>query len=276
MPVTIAVFVNPGTIPATKPGATDRSNRSFEYDSLGDRYAHFLIDEFLPVALKGLNVSDRSGRSGSVRDLVGRHLCVHRRLGKAEISSARCSATSAASPTFAAAGLIRDWFARPKRVPNRSRSICKKAKTISTICTATGLWGTRTSPPPCSSPATLTSLVMTEGGHSGKWGGVEFPDALRWLWSDDSASTELVSTQTKPQWQPHPDAVPSDDVPHGTVERMPPWESKIFPNTIRDWAIYVPAQYRQGRAGCIDGFSGRRAVAGTWRVAGEFRWSLTT
>ena len=34
MPVTIAVFVNPGTIPATKPGAKDRSNRSFEYDSL--------------------------------------------------------------------------------------------------------------------------------------------------------------------------------------------------------------------------------------------------
>src|SRR5207253_7439606 len=26
MPVTIAVFVNPGTIPATKPGAKDRSN----------------------------------------------------------------------------------------------------------------------------------------------------------------------------------------------------------------------------------------------------------
>ena len=58
MPVTIAVFVNPGTIPATKPGAKDRSNRSFEYDSLGDRYAKFLVDEFLPVALKGLNVSN--------------------------------------------------------------------------------------------------------------------------------------------------------------------------------------------------------------------------
>ena len=29
MPVTIAVFVNPGTIPASRPGAKDRSNRSF-------------------------------------------------------------------------------------------------------------------------------------------------------------------------------------------------------------------------------------------------------
>lgn len=57
MPVTIAVFVTPGTIPADRPGAMDRSNRSFEYDSLGDRYATFLVDELLPVALNGLNVS---------------------------------------------------------------------------------------------------------------------------------------------------------------------------------------------------------------------------
>ncbi|MCA8999254.1 MAG: esterase family protein, partial [Planctomycetaceae bacterium] len=57
IPVTIAVFVNPGTIPPTREGAAPRSNRSFEYDSLGDRYATFLIDEFLPVALKDLKVS---------------------------------------------------------------------------------------------------------------------------------------------------------------------------------------------------------------------------
>ena len=50
MPVTIAIFLNPGT-------REGQSNRSFEYDSLGDRYASFLVDEFLPVALRGLNVS---------------------------------------------------------------------------------------------------------------------------------------------------------------------------------------------------------------------------
>ncbi|MFZ9090048.1 MAG: alpha/beta hydrolase, partial [Planctomycetaceae bacterium] len=57
MPITIAVFVNPGTIPPTADGAAGRSNRSFEYDSLGDRYVRFLLEEFLPVALKDLNVS---------------------------------------------------------------------------------------------------------------------------------------------------------------------------------------------------------------------------
>ena len=62
MPVTVAVFVNPGTIPATLPGAAGRSNRSFEYDSLGDRYATFLVDEFIPVALKGLNITKDPAR----------------------------------------------------------------------------------------------------------------------------------------------------------------------------------------------------------------------
>jgi len=57
MPVTLAAFVSPGTVPPTASGAKDRSNRSFEYDSPGDRYASFLVEEFLPVALKGLNVS---------------------------------------------------------------------------------------------------------------------------------------------------------------------------------------------------------------------------
>ena len=49
MPVTIGVFVTPGTVRATgtdTPGA--RVNRSFEYDSLGDGYARFLLDELLP------------------------------------------------------------------------------------------------------------------------------------------------------------------------------------------------------------------------------------
>jgi enterochelin esterase-like enzyme len=63
LPVTVGVFVNPGSVPAGKPGAVVRSNRSFEYDSLGGRYARFLVEELLPEALSGLNVTtDPAGR----------------------------------------------------------------------------------------------------------------------------------------------------------------------------------------------------------------------
>jgi enterochelin esterase family protein len=63
LPVTVGVFVNPGSVPALKPGVAPRSNRSFEYDSLGGRYARFMEEELLPEALEGLNVTeDPAGR----------------------------------------------------------------------------------------------------------------------------------------------------------------------------------------------------------------------
>lgn len=54
MPVTIAVFVNPGH-DETKGKAkspTAGSNRSLEYNALGDRYARFLLEEVLPEVAK--------------------------------------------------------------------------------------------------------------------------------------------------------------------------------------------------------------------------------
>jgi enterochelin esterase-like enzyme len=58
-------------------------------------------------------------------------------------------------------------------------------------------------------------------------------------------------------------------VPKGTVHKMPPWESKVFPGTVRDWAVYVPAQFKSdGTAGLMvfqDGHDYAN-VKGNWRV----------
>lgn len=45
-------------------------------------------------------------------------------------------------------------------------------------------------------------------------------------------------------YETHPDSRERQDVPKGTVKQMPPWQSKIFEGTKRDWWVYVPAQYR--------------------------------
>jgi len=55
MPVTIALFINPGVIPAPNNNAQPRFNRSLEYDGMGPDYANFLVEEIIP-ALK-LNIS---------------------------------------------------------------------------------------------------------------------------------------------------------------------------------------------------------------------------
>ncbi len=105
MPITIAVFVNPGTIPATFNGAQDRSNRSFEYDSLGDAYSKFLIDEFLRLPLRDSMFRPIRRIELSVESHPGPF--VHSPSpGNDPISSEKCSAISAAIPTSAVAGLI--------------------------------------------------------------------------------------------------------------------------------------------------------------------------
>jgi enterochelin esterase-like enzyme/sugar lactone lactonase YvrE len=268
MPVTIAVFVNPGTIPATKPGAKDRSNRSFEYDSLGDRYARFLVDEFLPVALKGLNVSKDPG-DRAVCGISSGGICAFTvawekpdQFGK--VLSHIGSFTNIRGG-WAYPGLVRKTKGNPKPI----KVYLQDGK--DDLNNLHGNWplGNQDLAAALQFAGYHYKLVMTEGGHSGKWGGEELPNALRWLWSKDSEPTSILVVETKPQWEPHPDAVPKDNVPQGTVEQMPPWESKIFAGTIRDWSIYVPAQYKPEQPAALMIFQDgerMRDVKGRWRI----------
>ena len=64
MPVTIGIFVNPGhrghrgdEFPENRWRA---NNRSYEYDSLGDQYARFLLEELLPAVGKKYNLSTKA------------------------------------------------------------------------------------------------------------------------------------------------------------------------------------------------------------------------
>lgn len=57
MPVTIGIFINPGNFPSLA-GNKPRSNRSFEYDSLGDAYTRFLLEEILPAVGQEYSLTD--------------------------------------------------------------------------------------------------------------------------------------------------------------------------------------------------------------------------
>ncbi len=66
MPVTVGVFINPGhksdTMP--KPGWGDKNNRSFEYDTLSNQYARFVLEEILPEVAKTVKLTeDPEGRA---------------------------------------------------------------------------------------------------------------------------------------------------------------------------------------------------------------------
>jgi enterochelin esterase family protein len=62
LPVTIGIFINPGRFPAVDADAEPISNRSFEYDTLSDQYARFLLDEMLPAVGDRYDLTDDPNR----------------------------------------------------------------------------------------------------------------------------------------------------------------------------------------------------------------------
>ena len=74
IPVLIGVFVRPGEVKPVAERAMSRTNRSFEYDSLGDAYARFLLDELLPEVERKTTTDGRAiklSKDGNDRSIGG-------------------------------------------------------------------------------------------------------------------------------------------------------------------------------------------------------------
>src|SRR6476660_1488559 len=66
-----------------------------------------------------------------------------------------------------------------------------------------------------------------------------------------------------------PDSQFKADVPHGRVERFQFTNSTVFPGTVRDGGVYIPAQYHAAEPAALmifqDGL-GYMSTNGSWRV----------
>jgi enterochelin esterase-like enzyme len=56
MPVTVGIFIQPGNLPQGVEAEGGRGERNFEYDSVTDRYSHFLLEEILPEVEKTIKL----------------------------------------------------------------------------------------------------------------------------------------------------------------------------------------------------------------------------
>ena len=56
---------------------------------------------------------------------------------------------------------------------------------------------------------------------------------------------------TTDNYQPGPDSKPQPGVPKGEVIKFSFDKSKIFPDTVRDYWVYVPAQYKPDKPACV-------------------------
>ncbi len=181
MPVTIGVFINPGNVPPAEAGAKARSNRSFEYDSLGEAYARFLIDEFLPVALKAYNVTaDPEGRA--ICGISSGGICAWtvawERPGAFRKVLSQVGSFTNIRGGHVYPALIRKTEKKPIRVFLQDG--------VNDLDNLHGNW-------PLANQEMAAALKFQgydykfefgEGGHSGRHGGAILPESLRWLWRD--------------------------------------------------------------------------------------------
>jgi len=58
-------------------------------------------------------------------------------------------------------------------------------------------------------------------------------------------------TPTTDLYEPGPDSKPQANVPKGEIIKLSFDKSKIFPETVRDYWIYVPAQYKPDKPACV-------------------------
>src|SRR5690606_37040756 len=65
-----------------------------------------------------------------------------------------------------------------------------------------------------------------------------------------------------------PDSMPQDGVPRGRLIGPRPWASKVFEGTMRNYWIYVPAQYDASKPACVMVFQDGE---GYTRTNGDYR-----
>ncbi len=182
MPVTIGIFINPGTFPPSEKDKKGRSNRSFEYDTLSDQYARFLEQEILPEVSKSYNLR---------KDAAGRAIC--------GISSGGICAFTVAwerpdlfSKVLSHVGSFTNirggdvYPGRVRRAPRKPIRVFLQDGSED-LDNMFGNW-------PLANQQMAKALefkkydyqfVFGHGKHSGNHGGAILPDSLRWLWRPD-------------------------------------------------------------------------------------------
>jgi enterochelin esterase family protein len=177
MPVTIGVFVNPGT----RGSGANSSLRSFEYDSLGDAYARFLVDELLPHVMRTFDV--KISDDPEMRAICGMSsggICAWT-VAWERPDQFRKVLSQIGSFTNIRGGhvypaLIRKTERKPIRVFLQDGR--------NDLNNLHGNW-------PLANQEMASALAFTgydhrfvlgEGAHSGKHGGAILPESLRWLW----------------------------------------------------------------------------------------------
>jgi gluconolactonase len=181
VPPMIAVFIDPGVMPALSDQAQNRYERIFEYDSLTPRFASFLIDELVPEVARTHNLSrdaNDHGIAGISTGGVGAFVAAWNRPDQFR----RVITWVGSFGNFRGAdrlpGLIRRTEPRPIRIFMQTGR--------QDLVNYAGSWYLEN--PRMAAALEFAGndvkIELGEDGHSNRHGASVLPDTLRWLWRD--------------------------------------------------------------------------------------------
>ncbi len=181
IPVTIAVFINPGVEPPASPNQSPRYNRSYEYDALGDRYPRFLLEEILPEVAKQYKLSadpnDRAVAGSSSGGIAAFTVAWERPDSFRRVLSFVGSFTNLRGGDVYA-NLIRKMEPKPLRVflqdGTNDQSIYGGSWYLANQAMAKSL----------EYAGYEVKFEVGSEGHNSRHGAAILPDAMRWLWHD--------------------------------------------------------------------------------------------
>ena len=179
MPVTIGIFIDPGIVPALSSSQQPRLNRAFEYDSIGNRYSRFLLDEILPEVAKHYNLSgdpnDRAIAGSSSGGIAAFTVAFNR---PDAFRRVLCFIGSFANLR---GGDLYVWLIR-KMEPLPLRVFLQDGTDDLNLYAGNWYLANQEIASSLELAGYESKFVVGTEGHNSKHGAAILPDALRWIW----------------------------------------------------------------------------------------------
>jgi enterochelin esterase-like enzyme len=182
MPVTVGIFIQPGAF------ADGKSNRSFEYDTLSDQYARFLLEEILPETEKGVKLR-HDAASRAIAGTSSGGICAFTVAWERPEEFSKVLSWIGSFTNLAYGKTMREgghnYPALLRRTPKKPIRVLLQDG-ANDLDNAAGNW-------PLANLAMAGSLAFArydyrfefgQGFHNNRHGRALLPDSLRWLWRD--------------------------------------------------------------------------------------------
>lgn len=185
MPVTIGIFIQPGNLVEKarrgEPAAKPRSNRSMEYDSLGDDYAKFLIKEILPEVAKTYTLTNKPDGRCIAGNSSGA-ICAFTVCWERPDEFRKCFSTIGSFTNIRGGNKYPEMILRAPKKPIR----IYQQDGAKDLVNQFGSWAeaNKAMAEAFEKKGYDHQFVFGEGTHSARHGTMLFPDAMRWMWRD--------------------------------------------------------------------------------------------